>query len=185
MARGARRWRLWPDPGIARLRRVAPGWSLPVSLLGGRPERRLARCVIPLLALAVRLGCGVGSVLLGAGVALAAPRCGDGIVQPSLGEVCDDGPLNSATAPDACRLDCKPHRHGDHVKDSDEECDDGNRIAGDGCDANGLIEMCGDGRLEGDETCDRLPNPDVGMTLRAPLTMPDQTRKRTAPPATT
>ncbi len=52
---------------------------------------------------------------------------------------------------------------GNGQVEADEQCDDGNRRAGDGCDPMCMIELepiCGDGRREGDEACDdgnRLP----------------------------
>lgn len=42
-----------------------------------------------------------------------------------------------------------------------EECDDGNKLSGDGCDKNCLVERCGNNRLEGNEECEPirgLPN---------------------------
>lgn len=51
------------------------------------------------------------------------PICGNGILEA--GETCDDGPLNSNTVPDACRLDCVAASCGDGVVDSDEPCDPG------------------------------------------------------------
>src|SRR5262245_51028733 len=83
---GARCRRPGLGRGIAGLRRVGPTGDLLALPFGGRPAGRLARWVIPLLALA---GAASASLLLGADVVLAAPRCGDGIVQPSLGEQCD------------------------------------------------------------------------------------------------
>ena len=44
-----------------------------------------------------------------------------------------NGACNSDTEPDACRTDCKLHYCGDGVKDSDEECDDGNDNNEDSC----------------------------------------------------
>ena len=63
----------------------------------------------------------------------AAPvgACGDGLLGP--GEVCDNGPNNSDSLPDACRTSCTPARCGDLVIDSLEQCDDGNQVGGDGC----------------------------------------------------
>ncbi|RMD84369.1 MAG: hypothetical protein D6815_04325, partial [Candidatus Dadabacteria bacterium] len=80
--------------------------------------------------------------------------CGDGIVQPGLGEECDDGAgNNSNTEPDACRTNCKNPSCGDGVVDSGhgEECDDGNTAAGDGCDATCQREKCGNGVVDVDE----------------------------------
>ena len=41
------------------------------------------------------------------------PVCGDGVLEGF--EECDNGGLNSDTAPDACRLDCKAASCGDNV----------------------------------------------------------------------
>lgn len=43
---------------------------------------------------------------------------------------------------------------GDGKLNQGEECDDGNRFNGDGCDSRCLIEKCGNGRIEGFEQCD-------------------------------
>lgn len=43
---------------------------------------------------------------------------------------------------------------GDESTDPGEECDDGNRINGDGCDNTCRVEKCGNGRTEGNEACD-------------------------------
>lgn len=60
---------------------------------------------------------------------------------------------------------------GDGRLDPNEECDDGNRSNGDGCDSVCLAEECGNGRLEGDETCD--PPDELGFCradcTRAPI----------------
>ena len=87
------------------------------------------------------------------------PACGDGILQA--GEQCDQGSADSDFAQGACRTGCRPARCGDSVVDYvlDEECDDGNTMPGDRCDATCLIEAaptCGDGRLDlgAGEECD-------------------------------
>ncbi len=82
----------------------------------------------------------------------AVPRCGDGIVQSP--EECDEGGLNSDTAPDACRTDCRMFRCGDGVLDSGEACDDGNTVDGDGCSNACALPGCGDGSVQGAEECD-------------------------------
>jgi len=43
---------------------------------------------------------------------------------------------------------------GDGSVDAHEECDDGNRKSGDGCDSSCRREDCGNGRVEGVEACD-------------------------------
>lgn len=44
---------------------------------------------------------------------------------------------------------------GNQRVDSDEVCDDGNRVSGDGCRADcGKVEVCGDGILDDNESCD-------------------------------
>ncbi len=72
-----------------------------------------------------------------------APRCGDGIVQPSLGEVCDDGNTKDG---DGCSADCKtkgpgcvctpascasarPSSAATACIEGSEKCDDGNTEA--------------------------------------------------------
>lgn len=64
--------------------------------------------------------------------------CGDGDLDP--GELCDDGPANSDTAPDACRTSCQPASCGDSVTDAGEACDDGDAWGGDGCDPACAVE---------------------------------------------
>jgi cysteine-rich repeat protein len=86
-------------------------------------------------------------------------RCGDGVVDPVLGEACDAGPANS-DAPDApCRLTCQATRCGDLVTDglAGEVCDDGNLLPGDGCTPDcASDESCGNGVLDffAGEACD-------------------------------
>ena len=81
--------------------------------------------------------------------------CGNGIVDVAVGEQCDDGLANSNTAPNRCRTDCQRHSCGDHVVDSGEACDDGNRVAGDGCNADcSSNETCGNWIVDPGEACD-------------------------------
>ncbi len=104
----------------------------------------------------------------------ALPYCGDGIVQPSLGEECDDGNHDNN---DACVVGCRsafcgdgfrergveeceppntpscdatchdivPPRCGNHVIDPGEQCDDGNNSNHDDCTNGCQIAVCGDG----------------------------------------
>ena len=80
--------------------------------------------------------------------------CGDGVLNASAGEVCDDGDDNSDTAPDACRTDCTEATCGDGVVDSDEVCDTAGNSAT--CNANCTAPVCGDGILNtaAGEACD-------------------------------
>jgi fibro-slime domain-containing protein len=109
--------------------------------------------------------------------------CGDGVVQATVGEMCDDG---NNDAGDGCSADCatvetdfvclKPGKPcestvkcGDGKLGGAEICDDGNTKAGDGCDKNCELEdgwmcpaageacqaaKCGDGIVAGVEQCE-------------------------------
>ncbi len=60
--------------------------------------------------------------------------CGDGQVNTAQGEACDDGAEENDGRYGGCNPDCSlGPRCGDGNQDADEECDDGNRINGDGC----------------------------------------------------
>jgi fibro-slime domain-containing protein len=58
--------------------------------------------------------------------------CGDAVVDSSFGEQCDDGANDNAYGgcSDTCKLG---PRCGDGEVNGSEECDDGNRVNGDGC----------------------------------------------------
>jgi cysteine-rich repeat protein len=96
-------------------------------------------------------------------------ECGDGELNATAGEGCDDGAANSDSEPDACRANCQPARCGDGIQDTGEECDDHNTADGDGCTASCALEAgwtcagvpsecsaaeCGDGIRAGAEACD-------------------------------
>ena len=83
-------------------------------------------------------------------------RCGDGYVDPSTAEQCDDGAANSDTKSNACRTDCIRGRCGDSILDDiTEVCDDGNTASGDGCRADcKKLETCGDAVADAGENCD-------------------------------
>jgi cysteine-rich repeat protein len=65
--------------------------------------------------------------------AVRPSACGNGLVEPNRGEICDDGNLRDL---DGCSARCTLDGCGDGVVDIDlqEQCDDGNRRNGDGCD---------------------------------------------------
>lgn len=83
------------------------------------------------------------------------PRhCGDGIVQASEGEECDD---KNAIDTDACTNLCKVAICTDGiVRPRIEQCDDGNKIDTDACTNQCKTARCGDGvlRTDGKEQCD-------------------------------
>ena len=80
--------------------------------------------------------------------------CGDGTLNPSAGEACDDGAQNSDTLPGGCPTDCTLERCGDGTVDAEEACDDGNTIDGDGCQGDCELPICGDGIVDPFEQCD-------------------------------
>lgn len=78
-------------------------------------------------------------------------RCGNHIVEPESGEICDP------PEPGACSDDCKSRLVcGNHIVDPGEQCDDGNRDNGDGCSSTCQFELCGNGMLDPHEECDGL-----------------------------
>ncbi len=112
------------------------------------------------------------------------PECGDGHVQQSIGEACDDGNDKSG---DGCSFDCSAIESnfacptpgkpcvstvvcGDGRLTGGEKCDDRNTVSGDGCSKDcltieagwtcGLVgarctaAACGDGLIRGAESCD-------------------------------
>ncbi|MGC4069105.1 MAG: DUF4215 domain-containing protein [Polyangiaceae bacterium] len=88
------------------------------------------------------------------------PYCGDGNVDKDH-EDCDDGVNLSAygyNSTPSCNPGCKWTNYcGDGKVDSlfGEQCDDGNHIAGDGCEANCTNRTgCGNGTVESGEVCD-------------------------------
>ncbi len=83
----------------------------------------------------------------------AGPLCGDGVVQASQEEECDDG---NDVDTDACLSTCLKAKCGDAVvqASSKEECDDGNSSYADECLPTCKLNTCGDGYLGPNEICD-------------------------------
>jgi cysteine-rich repeat protein len=102
--------------------------------------------------------------------------CGNGVIEP--GETCDaqvpGGQLSSRCDPvrcvdtgtSACATPQDQDCCGNNLPDEGEQCDDGNKIGGDGCGANCLLEgsswkyptpsFCGDGILSTGELCESI-----------------------------
>lgn len=71
------------------------------------------------------------------------PLCGDGLIDASFGEECDDGVNDGSYG--GCTSSCKlGPRCGDNAVQAEEECDDGNRTNGDGCNVNCKEEIMRD-----------------------------------------
>jgi cysteine-rich repeat protein len=76
--------------------------------------------------------------------------------------VCHDGfavlePCQTGVCIDGVAPQCASNICGDNQLEAPEQCDDGNLINGDGCDASCLFEVlvtCGDGILDSGEECD-------------------------------
>jgi len=89
-----------------------------------------------------------------------ATVCGNGVLDMS--ETCDP-PGQPAGQLDECRNECS--FCGDALVNGDEDCDDGNDVDGDGCDA-GCVLGCLDADVDGvcnfGDNCPLTPNPDQG-----------------------
>lgn len=94
--------------------------------------------------------------------------CGNGITDPEIDEICDDGNTKGG---DGCAADCKSTELcGNHIKDQpfkdangtpdlsdprNEICDDGNTTDGDGCSSDcRSTEACGNAKIDPGEECD-------------------------------
>lgn len=75
--------------------------------------------------------------------------CGDGYVNAAAGEECDQGSSNSDSLRNGCRTTCRVAFCGDGVVDSNEACDDGNQLAGDGCSKSCSIDEVMSGANQG------------------------------------
>jgi cysteine-rich repeat protein len=69
--------------------------------------------------------------------------CGDGVMTPFAGEVCDDG---NAQSGDGCDANCTLTACGNGVVTAGEQCDDG-PIGSATCDPDCTQAVCGDGVL--------------------------------------
>ncbi len=81
------------------------------------------------------------------------PYCGDGFTRDGY-EQCDDG---NVVETDACKNDCTANTCGDGIVNTDtEECDDNNANNCDACqnDCTNYAVGCGNGCIDGGETCD-------------------------------
>ncbi len=69
--------------------------------------------------------------------------------------------------------DYNPRCGDNRLNPASEECDDGNKVNGDGCDAACIIEFCGDGEKDPDEECDgsRLGGETCGSLGQLPGTL--------------
>lgn len=76
----------------------------------------------------------------------SAARCGDGAVDPSLGEECD--------STEGCTQQCKAAACGNGRIDGSEACDPPD---GETCDPQCRSIVCGDGRVQGKEQCEPMP----------------------------
>ena len=91
--------------------------------------------------------------------------CGDGVLESSCGELCDDGNLVDG---DGCDSNCTPTACGNGILTAGEQCDDGDLADGNGCSSTCTIEpgwtcsgtpshcteVCGDGIQTPGEQCD-------------------------------
>ncbi|HWU86634.1 MAG TPA: Ig-like domain-containing protein, partial [Kofleriaceae bacterium] len=97
--------------------------------------------------------CNVATFVVGRICELEPEPCGDSVLQPALGEECEDG---NAASGDGCSSICQLEDGcGDGNLDPGEQCDDDNTVSGDGCSSTCQIEDgCGDGNLDPGEECD-------------------------------
>jgi cysteine-rich repeat protein len=88
------------------------------------------------------------------GVCQGTTTCGDGILQVSCGEECDDGGVSGG---DGCNATCQDEFCGDGIVNNagTEECDDGNNRNNDACVQGCKDARCGDGFKQASvEECD-------------------------------
>ena len=80
-------------------------------------------------------------------------ECGDGVVNETAMECCDD---NEVVPCNAWQFDnnCQCAFCGNGIQEEDEQCDDGNRDNDDDCTTDCMHASCGDGYVQGTEECD-------------------------------
>ncbi len=129
------------------------------------------------------LGCTAGCVVEDGfscprpNVCFALPKCGDGVLNATLGEECDDGDADPSDGCDNCQVVppfscygiqpsvCIQEVCGDGVRTPSEACDDGaNGVGCTNCQVDAgwicpvegqkCVERCGDGLKVGSEECD-------------------------------
>ncbi len=106
------------------------------------------------------------------------PGCGNGVLEAELGELCDNGVLNSDEPGALCRTDCTPRRCGDGITDPTEQCDDGPRNSeepGADCRTDCKPRRCGDDVIDPGEGCDEgaLNSDEPGAPCRTDCVPPD------------
>jgi cysteine-rich repeat protein len=117
-------------------------------------SRRLALRLFPAsLALAVMLGCESYPLVARHDSTDWEPGPGDAGPETGPDVVIDwDASVGDTGGPDATR----PATCGDGILDDGEQCDDGNNVSDDGCNAQCVREYCGDGVRQSSlsEECD-------------------------------
>jgi cysteine-rich repeat protein len=91
-------------------------------------------------------------------------ECGDGIVDISAGEGCDDGASNTDAA-NSCKTTCASPHCGDGYVDTGEQCDDGNAELGDGCTPACVIDVVQESNCDDlDDDGDYIVDEGCGLT---------------------
>ncbi|MFH2009048.1 MAG: choice-of-anchor J domain-containing protein, partial [bacterium] len=104
--------------------------------------------------------CDAGGESAGCNVNCTTSACGDGMVNATAGEGCDDGDgNNNDSCPDGVGGTCQPATCGDghqwNMDGGSEQCDDGNPVNSDACLNTCVAASCGDGFVRsGVEGCD-------------------------------
>lgn len=122
--------------------------------------------------------CPAGTKCTATGDACITDHCGDGVVQPEFGEVCDDGNKKDN---DGCSANCLSDEscgngYVDRALDDPEVCDKGDPIDGENCAEDCLSSRtCGNGIVEVDrgEECDMGPSETPGKTVMTPICNPN------------